>query len=66
MDDAYTPRSTVDDTLSEHDLRQMQGGASDYLLALDGIEGESSPSFGRAGGGGAGKVSFQDIAFAPF
>jgi type VI secretion system secreted protein Hcp len=57
--------------------------ASDYLLKIDGIKGESSDSkhkdeieiesfswgatqpgsFATAGGGGAGKVSFQDVHF---
>jgi hypothetical protein len=49
--------------LTQEQLEHVAGGAAvDYFLKLDGVPGETQTNtFGTGGGGGAGKVSQQDI-----
>jgi hypothetical protein len=52
--------------ITRREMQEVVGGASvDYFLILDGVKGESTRAgtHGAGGGGGAGKVHFQDMHF---
>jgi hypothetical protein len=59
---AHNDRETVELVkITRREMLEVVGGASDYLLKLDGVKGESTHA--GSGGGGVGKVSMQDFHF---
>lgn len=53
MDDQSNYPSDVDAALSDRDLGQIQGGATDYLLELEGVKGQGSRAITFVGGWGS-------------